>query len=100
MAAGTGFHAGRVLSFLVAASFTWALNRRHSFQPREGEGRFSEWLRYLLAMLFGGAVNLASSFACYQYFEVVRVWPVLAVAAGAAAGMVVNFYSARRFVFR
>ncbi len=100
MAAGSGFHAGRVLSFLVAVSFTWALNRRHSFQPRHGDDRFGEWLRYLLAMLVGGAVNLAASFASYHYFEVVRLWPILAVAVGSVAGMLVNFFAARQFVFR
>ena len=100
MAAGTGFHAGRVISFLTAVSFTWALNRRHSFQSRDGAGRINEWLRYVIAMMVGGAVNLGASFACYHAFGIVRSWPVLAVAVGSLAGMLVNFYTARRFVFR
>jgi putative flippase GtrA len=100
MAAGTGFHTGRVLSFLTAVSFTWALNRRHSFRPRDGVSRLSEWLRYLIAMLVGGGVNLTASFACYHYFELVRLWPILAVAVGSISGMLVNFFAARQFVFR
>ena len=100
MDAGTGFHLGRVISFLTAVSFTWALNRRHSFPSPEGANRFHQWLRYLLAMLVGGAVNLAASFASYHFFEVVQYWPVLAVAVGSLAGMLVNFFTARQFVFR
>ena len=100
MDAGTGFHLGRVISFLTAVSFTWALNRRHSFPSREDASRFKQWLRYVLAMLVGGAVNLGASFACYHAFEIVRVWPILAVAVGSLAGMLVNFFAARQFVFR
>lgn len=100
MDAGTGFHAGRVISFLTAVSFTWALNRKHSFQSREDANRLRQWLHYVLAMLVGGAVNLGASFACYHAFPVVRAWPILAVAAGSVAGMLVNFVAARQFVFR
>ena len=100
MEIGMDFHAGRVMSFLSAASFTWLLNRRHTFRPRTGRNWLKEWLCYLLAMLVGGAVNLGASFACYRVFDVVRQWPVLAVAAGATAGMLINFFVARRFVFR
>jgi len=100
MDAGMGFHAGRVLSFLTAVSFTWALNRRHSFPSREGASRLHQWLRYVLAMLVGGAVNLSASFAAYHAFELVRTWPILAVAVGSVAGMMVNFFAARQFVFR
>jgi putative flippase GtrA len=100
MDAGIDFHLGRVISFLTAVSFTWALNRRHSFPSPEGASRLNQWLRYVLAMLVGGAVNLAASFACYHVFEVVRLWPILAVAVGSLAGMLVNFFTARQFVFR
>jgi putative flippase GtrA len=100
MYAGAGFDSARLLSFLIAASVTWALNRRHNFRSRDDAGRLAQWLRYVVAMTIGGAVNLGASFACYHAFEVVRTWPVLAVAVGSLAGMMVNFFTARQFVFR
>jgi putative flippase GtrA len=100
MRAGTGFHAGRLFSFLVAVTFTWFMNRQHSFHPRGGEPLWHEWLRYLLAMTLGGSFNLACSFASYHWLPLAQRWPVLAVAVGSVAGMLVNFVTARQFVFR
>ena len=98
---GLGFAWARALSFLVAATFTWLFNRRHTFvreQPVAPSLR--EWLRYLSAMAVGGVVNYGVSLWAYQASEVVRAWPVIALALGSGAGMVFNFLSARYLVFR
>lgn len=97
---GLGYYAGRAVSFLCAAFTTWQLNRRFAFSARAGEALWREWLRYLVAMLGGGAVN----YAIYSLLVLAvahEPWlPLVAVAAGSAGGLLVNFLSARFWVFR
>lgn len=101
MALGLGFEVARVLSFLAAATFTWAFNRRLTFDAAARRPpNWREWLHYLAAMAVGGVVNYCVSLGAYHLSDVVRAHPVLALALGAAAGMVLNFLSARHLVFR
>ncbi len=101
MALGGPFALARGASFLAAATFTWAFNRRLTFnaaQPRPPS--WGEWLQYLFAMAFGGAVNYGVSLGAYHGLPVVQAYPVLALVLGSGAGMVINFFSARHWVFR
>ena len=90
----------RVASFLCAMTATWIFNRRYTFVSTREESIAKEWLRYLVAMLGGFAVNYGVYAALVYAFEVVRVWPVLGVAAGSVAGLAVNYLSSRHWVFR
>lgn len=95
-----GWYAARVLSFLAAATATWALNRRYTFTTREsGTSLGREYLRYLVTMLGGAAVNYAVYVTTLHWID--GPWaPALGVALGSCAGLVVNFLSARHLVFR
>jgi len=101
MAIGTQFAGARAVSFLAAATFTWAFNRRHTFR-REGPTppTWSEWGKYMAAMAAGGAINYAVSLWSYEGFDLFREIPVLALALGSGVGMLFNFISARFLVFR
>jgi len=95
-----GWYLARVLSFLAAATFTWAFNRRHTFAGRAAGGSIGrEYLAYLGAMLGGGAVN-------YAVYALTLHWvqgpgaAALGVALGSCAGLLVNFLAARHVVFR
>lgn len=101
MITGMGFAVARGLSFIAAATFTWWFNRRYTFAgtvPVPPSWR--EWGRYLVAMGLGGLVNYGVSLWSHQAFDLVRAWPVLALALGSAVGMVFNFVSARYLLFR
>ena len=96
-----GLYWGRVLSFWAAASLTWALNRRFTFESRAADRAgtlISEYLRYLALMLGGAAIN-------YGAYVVVLNWlhapwaPAFGVAVGSVAGLFINFLSARYLVF-
>ena len=50
--------------------------------------------------LGGFSVNYAVYALMLWMLPLVHRWPVLGVAAGSVAGLVVNFVLARRFVFR
>jgi putative flippase GtrA len=99
LALGAGLAAGRVLSFLVAATATWLFNRRYTFTPADGP-LWREWLRYLSVMLVGMLVNMAAYTVTLWLVHEGPWWrPALAVAAGSCAGLLVNFVNAKRFVY-
>ncbi|USX27927.1 GtrA family protein [Oxalobacteraceae bacterium OTU3CINTB1] len=95
---GSGFYAGRVLSFLAAVWVTWRINRRYTFAA--GDDAWREWWRYLAAMLGGGVVNYAASSATVLLLPPWPLTPALAVAVGSVAGMGLNFLSAKLLVFK
>lgn len=94
-----GFLVGRLLSFFVAVTFTWYLNRRFTFVVT-GRPSLREWARFVAVNLVGGGVNLAVYSVLVSYGDAFRALPVLAVAAGSVAGLFVNFLGASRIVFR
>jgi putative flippase GtrA len=98
---GAGFYLGRLLSWLGAATFTWYFNRVFTFaRGAAGASRVRQWASFLGANSLGGIVNYAVYAVMVAYSPTVREWPVLAVAAGSLAGMILNFGLSRRFVFR
>ena len=54
---GLGDYVGRGVSFLCAATFTWAFNRRLTFQTGAHDGLVAEYLAYLSSMAVGGVIN-------------------------------------------
>ncbi len=97
-----GLYLGRVLSFSGAVLITWLINRSLTFADRHsGKSPSEEFRHYFALMLFGGLVNygiyalLVSASLTTQ-----PVVPLLAVAAGSLAGMVVNLLSSRYLLFR
>ncbi|MBX9748928.1 MAG: GtrA family protein [Roseococcus sp.] len=101
MALGLGPYGGRVLSYLAAASTTFALNRAWTFRaaPRDAP-MVAQWGRFLLLNLVGFAANYGTYAALIATVQAVAQHPVLGVAAGSLAGMFINFGLSRRFVFR
>ena len=95
-----GWYGARVVSFLAAATATWALNRRYTFNARSANASvLHEYLGYLVTMLGGAAVNYGAYVLVLHWFSGPWV-PVAGVALGSCAGLVVNFLSARYLVFR
>lgn len=95
-----GWYGARVLSFLAAATATWALNRRYTFSARSANASaLREYLGYLVTMLGGAVVNYGAYVLVLHWFT--GPWaPAAGVALGSCAGLVVNFLSARYLVFR
>jgi len=99
-----GWYAGRIISFLAAASSTWWLNRRFTFAGTNRDGAPSstsalrEYLKYLLTMLGGAAVNYLAYALTLKWVHLPMA-PALGVALGSIAGLLVNFLLARHVVF-
>jgi len=97
---GAGLYSGRLLSYLVAATTTWALNRRYTFRELRSENKLAEWGRFLAANAVGGLVNYATYAILVTWVTPVAIYPVLGVAAGSIAGLSVNFLLSRHIVFK
>ena len=100
LALGIGPYAGRVVSYLAAATGTFALNRAWTFQTAARAPVARQWGAFVLLNLAGFAVNYGTYAALVATSATVAAHPVLGVAAGSIAGMFINFAVSRRFVFR
>lgn len=97
---GAGVYRGRVLSYVAAASCTWALNRRWTFRDRTS-GRVGQWARFLAVNALGGAVNYGVyALLVHLHGGGSVAFPVFAVAVGSLCGLVFNFLLSKRLVFR
>ena len=96
-----GLYGARLISFLCAVATTWIINRSVAFKGQSANlPIWREFLHYLGAMILGGAVNYAVYAVLVATIPLVAEQPVLGVAAGVAAGMLVNFLLADKLVFR
>lgn len=98
-AIGLGLYSGRAASYLSAATFTWAVNRRFTFAAKTPP-TIIEWLRYVFANTSGGLVNYLTYVALVTWGSGLLSHPALAVACGSIAGLVVNYSASARLVFR
>lgn len=95
-----GLYGAGIAAYVVAASVNWALNRMWTFRGRGGGAAHRQWARYMLTNTVGFILNRGTYAALVTVSALCAAQPVLAVAAGAIAGMGVNFTLSRRVVFR
>lgn len=96
-----GVYGARLLSFLVAATATWLLNRYLTFRHSPAAvDLLREYVRYMGLMAGGGAVNYLV-YSCLAWrFEQGTSWLFLYVAIGSIAGLAVNYLGASRWLYR
>lgn len=97
---GLGLILAGILSFFVAATGNWFLNRVWTFRGASTGRLHHEWLRYLGTNAIGFVLNRGVYIALITTTAICVVHPVLALAAGSVAGLGVNFVMSRRVVFR
>lgn len=93
-----GWYGARVLSFTAAASTTWWLNRRFTFQAHTASV-WLQYLRYMVSMLGGAALNYAAYAATLHWMDLPGK-AALGVALGSCAGLASNYFTARHLVFK
>jgi putative flippase GtrA len=97
---GVGLILAGILSFFVAGSCNWFLNRMWTFRGASRGRIHHEWLRYLGTNAAGFVLNRGVYIALIATSTLCNLHPVLALAAGSIAGLGVNFVMSRRVVFR
>ncbi|MEI6984889.1 MAG: GtrA family protein [Rhodospirillaceae bacterium] len=95
-----GPYGSRVVSFLVAATTTWALNRCFTFRGAHDGTALRQWARFIVANAFGGVINYTTFVLLVAGTVIVAAHPFLGVAAGSIAGMFFNFAASKKLVFR
>jgi putative flippase GtrA len=94
-----GPYFGRALSYLVAATSTWYLNRTLTFPDRSGAHKGKEWLGFIAWNCLGGAVNYCTYVIYLRCSGPSLATPMIGVGLGACAGLLVNYTLSRHLVF-
>ncbi len=95
-----GLYGAGMVSYIVAASWCWALNRGWTFRGRGNGLAHHQWARYILTNLLGLVFNRGTYAALIAGVPFCAAEPIFAIAAGAVAGMMINFTLSRQLVFR
>jgi putative flippase GtrA len=102
-----GEYLGRGISYLVAATFTWILNRRFTFRAAARGPLFKQWVGYLAVNASGAIVSLGVYgliVAAGPHLGLIpKNWlpflPYVADAIGGLCGMVFNFAGSKLLIF-
>jgi putative flippase GtrA len=86
-------------AFAASVVLTYLLHRRWTFRHRAGPAWRRELARYALLQALGAAVNNAVYALALWAHPLPRAEPVLALAAGSGAAMVLNYLTARGLAF-
>ncbi|EWY40362.1 hypothetical protein N825_37275 [Skermanella stibiiresistens SB22] len=97
---GLGLYWSRLVSYLAAATTTWALNRAFTFSDAKVGKIHHQWARFVTVNAVGGAVNYAVYAALVASGDPFATYPALAVAAGSLSGLFFNFTASKKLVFR
>jgi putative flippase GtrA len=95
-----GPYAAGILSFFVVGTINWVANRYWTYRHLNHDAMHRQLVKFLIANAVGFVLNRGT------YMGLIATQPlflhhlVLAIAAGAGAGMFVNFFLSRRLVFR
>ena len=95
-----GLYGAGMVAYVVAATVTWILNRVWTFRGLGGGPMHQQWARFLVVNLAGFALNRGTYALLVTFVALCAEQPVFATAAGAIAGMFVNFSLNRTMVFR
>ena len=95
-----GLYGAGMAAYLVAATVAWLLNRLWTFRGKGSGPVHHQWVRFLVVNLGGLVLNRGTYALLVSFVPLCAEQPVFAVAAGAIAGMFVNFTLNRTVVFR
>ena len=96
-----GLYVAGTLAYGVAVTVTWWLNRVWTFRGVSNIGPVHrQWMKFALANIPGLCLNLGTYFALVATVPLCAAIPVIAIFAGALAGMSSNFLLSRAVVFR
>jgi len=96
-----GLYVAGLVAYFTAATGTWVCNRLWTFRHVPSSDAWHvQWARFLTANLGGFAINRGLYVLLVTFVDLAARAPVIAVFAGALAGMTLNFNLSRKMVFR
>lgn len=100
MASGWSVLQARTVSFLVAVSGTWLINRAWTFRDRRSVVRAGSYVLYVMVQLLGAGINLGCFFVLIERWPALLEVPVVPLGVGALVSLAFNFGCATLFVFQ
>ena len=97
---GVNLFYARLVSFSVAVTATWYLNRQLTFRSESRNEPHREWGRYAVVQGIGAMLNMGIFFWLIVAFERLAEWPIVPLAMAASVALVFNFFGSRRIAFR
>jgi putative flippase GtrA len=95
-----GLYGAGLAGYVVAATGNWMFNRLWTFRGEGSGSAHRQWALFMLANLGGFVLNRGTYALLVTFVAAAARQPVIAIAAGAIAGLLVNFMLSRRVVFR
>jgi putative flippase GtrA len=95
-----GLYGAGLVAYVTAASSNWLLNRIWTFRGQGSGPAHRQWARFMVTNLAGFVLNRGTYAALVTFMPAAAEQPIIAIAAGAIAGLLVNFNLSRRHVFR
>lgn len=90
----------RSLSFLLAVSATWLLNRLWTFKFKKIISIHREYVYYFGTQALGAIINLSIFFVLIKIYPLFRDAPLIPLAFGAAVSLVFNYTASKITVFK
>lgn len=97
---GLNPYRGRLVSFFIAVTCTWLLNRNFTFKTKKTTTLWTEWMKYVMANSIGAILNYGVYAILLLKVVLVAQSPVLGVAAGSMVGLLANYINSSVFVFK
>jgi putative flippase GtrA len=96
-----GLYVAGLAAYFTAATATWFFNRLWTFRHQAGTDPWQvQWRRFLTANLGGFVINRGVYMLLVTFVDIAAREPLIAVFAGAVAGVTLNFNLSRKIVFR
>ena len=94
-----GLYESRAISFSLAVTTTWYLNRHFTFLDRVDTNKVQEYGRYVSGQIVGGLINLTVYVAVLKMMPILAGYPVIPLAIGSLVALIFNFVFARYVAF-
>ena len=89
----------RVVSYSIAITATWYLNRNLTFRDRSAERVGAEYVRYAAVQIVGAVVNYGTFAALVMLFDLALRWPIVAFVPASLVAMFVTYLGMHWFAF-
>ncbi|MDD4924766.1 MAG: GtrA family protein [Dehalococcoidales bacterium] len=95
-----GPYFSRAISFPIAVSVTWYLNRHLTFVSENYARKGPEYVRYMMIQIIGAVINFVPYSLLIALVPSFASIPILPFAIGSLLAMIFNFLGMHFFVFR
>lgn len=90
----------RLVSYPVAVTVTWYLNRHRTFSESKDQRAALEWGRYTAVNSIGALLNMSIFFSLVYRFKLMANMPLLPLLIAASIALIFNFLASKHIVFR